>query len=214
MLVFKKHIYELIDSNMYIATEGENALIIDPNINESAILYLREKNVKDILIILTHEHYDHISGVNWLREVFPCRVLCSNACAENLKSITKNGSKFFSVLFLSEDKEKLEEAKLVKPVTCVSDIVFSESKKMEWNGHYIELYETPGHSSGSICIIVDHEYLFTGDSLLKELKVITKLPTGNKKKYLEYTLPFLSSLDKNLWVYPGHGEDGRLKEFL
>ena len=45
MLVFKKYIYELIDSNMYIATEGENALIIDPIINESAILFLREKNV-------------------------------------------------------------------------------------------------------------------------------------------------------------------------
>lgn len=214
MLHFDKYIYELIDSNMYIATVGQEALIIDPNINERALKSLRERNVKRALVILTHEHYDHISGVNWLREILTCNVFCSTACAENLESVTKNGSKFFSVLFLSESEEKLEEAKKVEPIICKADATFSGSQQFQWNGSTIKVYETPGHSAGSICIVVDEMYLFTGDSLLKDLKVITKLPTGNRKKYMEYTLPFLMSLDKELWVFPGHGEDGKLEEFL
>lgn len=211
---FLKYIYEIIDSNMYIAIEGQSALIIDPNINEAALKRLNDKQVRKLLIILTHEHYDHISGVNWLREHFSCTVVCSKACADNMLSELKNGSKFFSVLFLNESEEKMQEAKKVKPITCEADSVFSGIKELCWEGHDIILYETPGHSAGSICINFDQKYLFTGDSLLKGLAVITKLPTGDKKRYYDTTLPFLRTLDRDLWVFPGHGDDGVLREFL
>ena len=57
-----------IDSNMYVILENKKALIIDPCVSEEAKEYLKSEQVKEILVLLTHEHYDHISGVNWLRE--------------------------------------------------------------------------------------------------------------------------------------------------
>lgn len=57
-------------------------------------------------------------------------------------------------------------------------------------------------------------YLFSGDSLIKGKKVITRLPGGSKKDYQAITLPFLKSLPDDMVVFPGHGEPGTLKELL
>ena len=68
-----------IDSRMYVLLENEKALVIDPCISDDALRLLQENNVTEILVLLSHEHYDHISGVNWLRENFPkVHVMCSS----------------------------------------------------------------------------------------------------------------------------------------
>ena len=62
--------YEVIDAKMYVMTEGKRALIIDPCISEPAVAHLKEQNIDDVLIILTHEHYDHMSGLELFRDEF------------------------------------------------------------------------------------------------------------------------------------------------
>ena len=205
--------FELIDSKMYIILERQGAIIIDPNVSETAAELLCSQNIQEVKIILTHEHYDHISGVEWFREQFACTVYCSEECNVNMQSSLKNGSKYFKALFLDREAEKLEEASRIQSMTCIADMTFEGKKEFIWNGHRIVLVETPGHSPGSICILLDDQYLFTGDSLLKNDPTITRLPGGNKRDYMEKTLPFLKNLDKEMYVYPGHGESGWLKEF-
>lgn len=207
--------FDLIDSKMYVFFEKDEAILIDPCVSEDALLFLRMNRVVKIKIILTHEHYDHISGVEWFRSKFnSCEVICSKACDENMKSATRNGSKFFKALFLDKAPELLEAASNIVPMTCYGDIIFEFEKLLFWNGHEIFMKTCPGHSKGSICIVVDNDFLFTGDSLLKADPVITKLPGGNQKEYESITLPFLKSLDSQLYVYPGHGESGFLYEFV
>ena len=53
-------------SNMYLVLEGGQALIIDPHICMPALELLRTNGVENVLVLLSHEHFDHISGVNWL----------------------------------------------------------------------------------------------------------------------------------------------------
>lgn len=67
-----KFIMPLIKSNMYVILSDRQALIIDPNVNEEAMNLLEGYNVEKIVIILTHEHYDHISGVNYFRSKWDC----------------------------------------------------------------------------------------------------------------------------------------------
>ena len=56
-------VYEYIDSNMYVIFEQEKAIIIDPHYNAKLAQMLEEKQIKNIEILLTHEHPDHISGL-------------------------------------------------------------------------------------------------------------------------------------------------------
>ncbi len=212
------HIYSFypIDSKMYIILENEKALIIDPCVSEEALQLLEVHSVSQILVLLTHEHYDHISGVNWLRENFShvC-VLCSSECAKALPNPSKNLSNFWEVLFVGKDKETQEYVRNmdIKPYSCEADEIFSEEKKIEWEGHTLYLKETPGHSKGSICIEMDGEILFSGDTLVTGYPTITRLPGGSKKEFAGLSLPYLRGLDSELMVYPGHGDKQLLKMF-
>ena len=209
----KTFTYNLIDAKMYILLEETSALVIDPNISEDAVRMLNKCGIENIKVILTHEHYDHISGVEWLRRQFECEVYCSQKCNANMQSPILNGSKYFKALFFDKGAEKMKEASEVKPMVCYADVIFKGEKKFVWKEHEIIMTETPGHSQGSICILIDNKYLFTGDSLLKDFPVITRLPGGSKKAYEEKTLPYLDSMDRDIYVYPGHGKSGYIKNF-
>ena len=207
--------YDLIDSKMYVLIEESSALIIDPCISEKAKKSIKDKKIRDIKIVLTHEHYDHISGIEFFRNLIDnCEVICSEQCHINMQSPLKNGSKYFKAIFLCKDEALLSEAEKIQPVSYSGDLFFNVMMSFEWHGHTVELQETPGHSLGSICIKLDNKCLFTGDSLLKNATVITKLPGGSKEQYNKITVPYLKGLDEDLYVYPGHGEGGVLSEFV
>ena len=69
-LTIHSSIFEYIDSNMYVVVEKDKALIIDPHKNNEVYNLLLKNNVKDITMLLTHEHLDHISGIKWLKDNF------------------------------------------------------------------------------------------------------------------------------------------------
>lgn len=193
-----EYMFSPIDSVMYVITENEHALIIDPCINADAERMMKERKIKDVLIILTHEHCDHISGVNWFRERFSTEVMCSYKCAENIKDPKKNLSQYIDILFEDVAGYHLE------PFSCVADRWFEGERNMQWNGHSMFLKETPGHSEGSICILLDKKYAFTGDYLIEGRKVFTKLPGGSKSKYLNITKPYLDDIKAKYIICQGH----------
>ena len=71
----------LLSSNMYVVVEGHRAIVIDPFDDVSPATGLTID-----YILLTHEHYDHISGVNTWKKATGALVLCSKACAENIQN--------------------------------------------------------------------------------------------------------------------------------
>lgn len=205
-----------IDARMYLILENGRALVIDPCISEDALQLLNKNKVAEILVLLTHEHYDHISGVNWLRENFSSvEVVCSSACAAALPHPLENLSNFWEILFVGKDREIQEYVRNmnIRPFSCEADRVFDGEYELVWEKHALLLKEAPGHSKGSICILMDGSVLFSGDSLVTGHPTITKLPGGSKKVYEEITLPYLRSLDPEIMVYPGHGEKQQLKEY-
>lgn len=203
----------LIDSKMYILLEQYSALVIDPCINDQAFSMLEEQKIQDVQVILTHEHYDHISGVNEFKQRFACSVLCSECCAENVQDTIKNASKYFMIALMNQ---KLSPEKYCKrfDYVCEATDTFSCKMTFTWMGHSCILRETPGHSPGSACLLIDSRILFSGDTLIKGQKIITRLPGGDEYAYQMETKPFLDSLSPEVIVYPGHGEGGTLEELL
>lgn len=199
---------QYIDERMYVLRSEKRVILIDAVRNEEADAYLKQIRPDDVWIILTHEHIDHIYGVNDLKEKFPCRVLCSLACGIAIGDPKLNMARYQEVI-LGRNGARSE---LDFNYQCSADQTFEETYSFDWQGHSFRLLETPGHSQGSICILLDEGAVFTGDTLLKNDPVITRLPGGDRFAYRQKTLPFLRSLPPDICVYPGHGEAGMLKD--
>jgi hydroxyacylglutathione hydrolase len=204
-----------IDANMYVLIFGDEALVIDPNENDDAYELLTSCCIRRVRIILTHEHFDHISGVNAFREKFPCSVLCSQACAARIPFPTKNLSRHFEALYYEKPESLRKSAALAsQEYSCAADETFTGTMEIAMHGHMLRLFETPGHSKGSICVMFDNQCVFTGDSLIPGMSVATKLPGGSIHDYQTYTRPFLDTLSPELLIMPGHFDPVILYDLL
>lgn len=205
----------LLSSNMYLLACEDKAIVIDPWVSDKLAEWFSVQERKVDYIILTHEHYDHISGVNWLKDHTQATVLCSEECGKAMAKPSHNYSKYFDALidFLPEEYIKGPPV-IVDPYSSYGDVMFNRLFNLDWQGHRLELMPTPGHSKGSICILLDRKHLFSGDSLLKDFPVITKFRGGDIRSYESTTLKYLSSLEDDVTVYPGHFEIFNLKDRL
>ncbi len=96
-----------LDSRMYILKNDQNpkeALIIDPLISDEAISVL--ETLTHALVLLTHSHYDHISGINWLREIVSITLLCSECCGNKIQDPHKNLAAFSNILIMDKTEEE------------------------------------------------------------------------------------------------------------
>jgi hydroxyacylglutathione hydrolase len=185
-----------IDSNSFVVytKDSNSCVVIDPG-TENCIDLLQFLEISQLVpeyIFLTHEHFDHIWGVNKLKDTFNCKIICSVNCSEKIIVKKKNLSLFF-------DQVGFE--------TYPADINIEEiDNYIEWDGGEIEFITTQGHTDASICILIDNN-LFTGDTIIKNSKTIVKLPGGSKSKLIK-SLALLNNKfkGKQVIIHSGHGE--------
>ena len=204
--------FEVIDSRTYMLREDDEILLIDPC--ENAALKERIKGAKHGLIYLTHEHYDHISGVDWVRQQLDCEVWCTVCCAERMLDPRYNLSRTFPLLFL-QDREKYRyvRAHTDREFTCKADHTFVNEMRMTWRGHSLYMRETPGHSPGGSMLLLDNVLLFAGDSLLGNGLELKSLG-ADEEAYKSQVLTYVRGLDQQLYVCPGHGDAANLDDIL
>lgn len=212
----------VLDSRMYIIINDQKkneALIVDPLIHEDAIPILKKLSYATIL--LTHSHYDHISGVNWIKKQISCNVLCSDICAKKIKNSTKNLSTFSQVLVMgkSEEEQAIAAEFMEVDYTCEADQTFETETSFEFGSYHVDIIHTPGHSTCSQCIKLTTnkesllpEIVFTGDSLVNGHDIITRLPDGSKRDYKAITKPILDAISNDTMIMPGHGNWGKKHE--
>lgn len=203
-----------IYSNMYVVPEGHRALVIDPNTDAAALARLRAAQPEKVTVLLTHEHFDHISGVNLLRQNFAVEVICTRACADMLGDPDKNFAKFWRTMIMDRPPEVQLEGRKVEDLDyiCGADTTYEAETEMTWGGHTIKMTPAPGHSKGGSLLLLDGHILFSGDNLVEGAGVICRFPGGSKKEYAAVTRPLLEALPDDVFVFPGHGEPGTLKD--
>jgi len=200
-MVIDRYIFQPINANMYVLIDGDEALVVDPHPSDQAFDRLWQAHVSKVLILLTHEHFDHTSGVNWLRMHFECILLCHESCADSIANAKKNRPML--TLFAMKAMTGLQT---FQSYTCKADRTFSGEMLMKWHNHEIKLVSTPGHTPGSCCIELNEQYVFTGDSWLESVPVITRLPGGNIAAYEAFTVPYLQQISDKYLILPGHGD--------
>lgn len=213
-------VYEYLDSNMYVFFPCEGtAIIIDPHKDEDCLSLLRQRKTRKVIIILTHEHTDHTSGIYWYQEEFESELICQKECAAYLSN--KRSMRPLLTYLILEEKDHNEGTHLLEKFkgeyvvrTYEADKTFIEQSEFQIGVFDFHLEHIPGHSKGSSLIIMNKAIAFTGDSLMKVNPVITRFPGSDHNQYVEYTLPKLSALEPEMTILPGHGEPFVLKELI
>lgn len=192
------------DSNCYVIRHGKTCMVIDPGSFRVLEPMLQKWNSCPSLVLLTHEHCDHIGGLNELRGKYETVVVSSSACGEGMQNARENMSRMMETFLYY----KSGETRLVpyKPFTCrASDLMFYDQICLQFGGKPLWMKSLPGHTHGSSVIFYDG-ILFSGDYLLPGDRVITRLPGGSEEEYEKYARPWLSQIPDGTRICPGHGE--------
>ncbi|MBQ8897524.1 MAG: MBL fold metallo-hydrolase [Clostridia bacterium] len=179
-------------TNCYIIYDigsGE-ASVIDPGGEaERIIAFINEKKLKVKNIFLTHGHFDHILGVQQLKEATGARLVVHEADAVCLRDT-------HAALYNSLMPEPFRVAK--------PDILLKGGERTLVNGVEMLFVHTPGHSPGSMCLFMSN-VLFSGDTLFADTIGRSDFPTSDPAALAE-SLRNLYALNRDFVVYPGHGE--------
>ena len=176
-------------TNCYLV-EGENgAVVIDPGYKREAILdFLKENENKERLILLTHGHFDHIGGAEYLRSQTGVKIgigaLDEPALSDNELNCAVSFKRTlppFSADYLYNDGDRIS----------VGDIEF-------------EVIACPGHTVGGISLLCEGN-LFSGDTLFRESVGMINV-NDIKLRDLEKSIKRLYTLPDDTAVLPGHGE--------
>ncbi len=164
------------------------------------------------LIILTHSHYDHAGGAAEIKQLSGASVLIHESEAENLRkgrTSIPDGTRWKGK-FIAWTGRRF--AKIIMRLSPLEpDILVGE--KLDLSGYGIPGYilHTPGHTSGSLSVILENGAALVGDNML-----------GIAGK--EHFPPFADDQDEVLksWkklietgsqvFYPGHGSEVRVEE--
>lgn len=181
----------LYKTNCYILKENGYALIIDPGFHGQRIM----KELQDVVpvgIVLTHGHADHICAVDALVEAYHIPVYMHPKDEELLLVKRRMPSGY---------KERF-----------TSPYIALEEGPLQIGSFFLDVWEVPGHSAGSVLIGYKH-ILFTGDTLFKG--TVGKVNTYNGDPVdMKETLKRIKSFDPSYVVYPGHGSSTTLEHEL
>ena len=188
----KKFILKSSNSNTYLIqseVDQKRSYLIDAGNGVEAINALQPNQNIDA-IFLTHAHYDHIAHIEDVIEKFPnCKIYCSEytrmALADNKLNLS-----FYHGTPLTFTGEQI---KVIKEKDAVS--VFNQEKMI--------ILETPGHNEGCLTFQL-RNYFFTGDALIPNIPIVTKLKSGNKQQAKESALKIKMATDENSIICPGH----------
>ena len=185
--MLKIHVLPLGDyqTNCYIVHEesSTDCLIIDPGYEPEILSsYLEEKGLTPEAILLTHCHFDHVGAVKDLAAQYDCKV------------------------FL--DKKELAMPPMLTNGPLYYTDGYGDGDTLTLAGIPIQVLETPGHTPGSVCLIME-DTLFSGDTLFAGSCGRTDLPCGDARAMRD-SLRRLAALSENYRVCPGHGPSSTL----
>ena len=184
----------VLSANCHILIKGDEAVVIDPGANPE-LIYPVIVRKKLVYIINTHGHYDHIGANNDLKSHFDTKLAVHKDDYEMLVNPDLNLSVMVDSQFIS----------------VLPDILLSDGDTLDFGGIKLKIIHTPGHTEGSICILTDN-MLFSGDTLFYHSIGRTDLPGGNFEKLKNSIVNRLYTLDDDIIVYTGHGENTTIGE--
>jgi glyoxylase-like metal-dependent hydrolase (beta-lactamase superfamily II) len=181
-----------LQTNCYIVQSGLEVMIVDPGDEPERILrFIKDINVTPTRIVATHTHFDHVLGVDGVREATKTPFMIHPDDLPMLQSMQSRVRQFMGFE--------------VPPPPKV-DGYLKDGDSLRVGDETIRVLHTPGHSPGSISLAGDG-YVLSGDALFNQSIGRTDLPGGDLGTLVHSIKDRLFKLDDETVVYPGHGPE-------
>ncbi|KYC95072.1 hypothetical protein B4102_1343 [Heyndrickxia sporothermodurans] len=186
----------ILQTNCYLLTnENKECIVFDPGEEgEKLQSIINAQKLKPIAILLTHAHFDHIGAVDMIRDTYHIPVYVHKKEAAWLSDPALNGSERFMM------------GKAVRQEPA--DHLIDQESKLSIGSFSFDVFETPGHSPGSISFYVKElNVVFSGDALFQNSVGRTDLPGGNHQQLISSIKNKLFALPDVTMVLSGHGPE-------
>jgi hydroxyacylglutathione hydrolase len=177
--------------------ETKETVYIDPGDEvDDLIAHARSGGLKVTLILLTHAHFDHVTGVARAKAAFGAPIWLHQD-----DNFLYDGA---------AEQGRLFGVKVGTPPPV--DHFYAPGQELTFGRYVVEVRHTPGHCPGGVCLAIGRpgetaRELFVGDTLFADSIGRTDLPGGNHALLLK-------SIREQLLVYPdetivhsGHGPE-------
>lgn len=179
-----------IQVNTYMIYDevSKEAILLDVggSVNE-IVSRIDDLDLKIKGIYNTHGHFDHILGAKEIQEKL------------NIPFYIHKGDKLM-VENLENIMSMYGMGYAQPPI--INDFL-DENTKLKLGENVVKIIETPGHTEGGVCFLVD-KMLFSGDTLFLESIGRTDLPGGDYQTLKNSIREKLFTLPEDIKVFPGH----------
>ena len=175
------------------------AVVIDPGDEPEKIDEILDHHRLELkYVVHTHGHIDHILAADHLRRTRGASVRIHEADLFLWKGVQMQAS------FLGM------RVQAPGPV----DGSLRQGDRIPFGPHELEVIETPGHTPGSVCLLLrgPTPIVFSGDTLFQRGIGRTDLWGGSEPQILASINDKLLTLDEETLVQPGHGPQTTIRE--
>ena len=192
-----------------ICPTTHQAALLDPGDEAPRIVErVRALGASVAHIIHTHGHFDHISATEAVRAGLP-----------DAAPLAAHPSEAYLYADGAQDMARLYGYTVAQP-RAHPDMDLVDGGEIAVGTLRLRVIHTPGHTPGSVSLLLAPWYVFTGDTLFRHGIGRTDLPGGDEDAIYASIETRLYPLDQALTAYPGHGdpttigEERRLNPFV
>lgn len=193
-----KFVFNPLQENTFVVWDQSlECIIIDAGNNyarENARLseFIAEHNLKPVMAVNTHGHFDHLLGVKYLKDTYNIPFALSSKDEFLRQMATMNFA-----MFCSDGMD--EPPQIDIDLETIDSIKFGDSE--------LKIIRTPGHTPGGVCLYHEpSKQLFTGDTLFRECIGRSDLPGGDYSTLMHSILENIIPMGDEVTIYPGHGD--------
>lgn len=202
MIQIRKFTFNPVQENTYLLyDETGECIIVDPGCyfqyeREQLDDFIVKNKLKPISILCTHCHFDHIMGVEWIRNNF------------KIPFLAHLEEQFLVDAYIETcDKYGIPAEPINAP-----DKYINEGDIIEFGNSKLHLIHVPGHTPGSLVIYnSEQSFIISGDVLFQGSIGRTDLPKGNFTQLVEGIKSKLMILPEETISYCGHGGETTIK---
>ncbi|MEN8203853.1 MAG: MBL fold metallo-hydrolase [Bacteroidota bacterium] len=219
-LPYTVHRISLLNVSVYLIYREGQAILVDSGNSGSEQLILdalKEQGLEPSmlkLVILTHAHFDHAGSAAKLKELTPCQVMIHHIDSERLEkgyAPLPPGTRWKAKILVGLGRIFARRMGKFPPVR--PDILVQDTFDLKKYGFPGMVYHTPGHTPGSMVVLMEGGELIGGDTLFG---------VENKQHFPPFAedLPALVSSWKMIrelpvkTMYPAHGKYFSFESFL